>query len=134
MTYDTCQYDGQIIDRPESPLIESRLVSWRSCKRLHGEPRESIHTTGKEKENKAYIVHHVLATNMQYAMCKISPSHLHPIIDPPQGGSEAVGNSWETTARRRVGLEHDERFPSSSCETSRILIGATRSTAALCVI
>ena len=117
------QHDGRIIDRPDSPLIESRLVGWRSCKGLHGEPRESVHTPEEQKKGKrAYVVHHVLATNMQHPVCKIGPSHLHPIIHPPQSCSEAVANSGEATARSCVGLEHDERFASSSCETARILV------------
>ena len=34
------QYDGGIINRPDSPFVESGLVSRRSCKWLHREPRE----------------------------------------------------------------------------------------------
>ena len=59
---------------------------------------------------KTYVVIHVLPTNMQQRARKVAVRHLQAIVQCPQGRAEAIANPRESTTRRGIGLEHQQRF------------------------
>jgi hypothetical protein len=69
-----------------------------------------------------YIIINVLATNMHQRMGEVCIRHLESIIHRPQCGAIGITDSRETSTRRRVRLEHDERLPRTLSKIRRVYI------------
>ena len=57
-----------------------------------------------------HIVVNVLTTNVEQSMAEVAVNHLQTVVEAPQGSSEGVTDTGETTTRSRVRFEHDERL------------------------
>lgn len=77
----------------------------KGCGGTGGQARYRVGTT-----DNAYVVVHILATNVDKCMGHVAVHHLKTIIQCPQGTREHVANTLETTTGRGVGLEHDPRL------------------------
>lgn len=45
---------------------------------------------------------------MEHGVCEVAVGHLQAIVEDPETSTEALRDTGEATAGRRVGLEHDE--------------------------
>lgn len=62
------------------------------------------------KGHNTHIVRIVDTSDVQHSPAEVTVRHLQGIIRHPKGDTETIRNTGETTARRRVGFEHQERF------------------------
>ena len=69
-----------------------------------------------------HVIVNILPTNVQQRIRKVAMGHLEAIVQNPKRSSIALRNSRETTARRRVRLEHDERQRHLLCDSSRVQV------------
>lgn len=57
-----------------------------------------------------YVIVVALTTDVKKSVGEVEACHVEGVIDSPKSGHEAVTETGESTTRRGVGFEHDERL------------------------
>jgi hypothetical protein len=98
--------------------VECRLIG-------RGRGEGLLQTVSNECElrcQETNIVVDILTTNVEHDLRKVGCRELERKVRGPQGRTEAIANTGETTTRCCVGLEHDKRLVKPSGDSARLPI------------